>query len=596
MEMEIWSEGESVTSYRHRLQRGYLSSVDPVIHVGLGSITQVDSLIVQWPADTEGNRLRSMVERADLNSTVTVQHTDAGQSYRPEQSERLTERAYQEISGYVGLSFIHHHTPVNDLHNQPMLPYKHSAMGPAIAVGDLNGNGLDDIFAGGSSGEPPVILWQNEDGSFRTESFTIDGYPQGSNRTDSAVLVFDATGNGLPDIYIGAGGVSLPRGDSGYRDLLFLNQGEGSFQIAEEALPDLAYSTSIVLAEDLTGNGLPDLFVGGDVIQGRYPEGAPSSILINESVSDRIRFTDRTEEFAPDVRDFGPVKDAQFADLNGNGSKELILATDWKPVTVFAYENGIFRNITDELGLGGDRGWWFSTYTGDLTGNGRTDLIAGNLGLNSGYRTGEGRPIRLYHGDLTGDGFYESIPTHYIKDSDGVFREFTYGDRDDFNRQMPEAGSRVPTHREYGETPLREILTNEELNRAAVAEVNRLESMIYTQSSEGRFEGRPLPLSAQSSVLFGVQTAHIAESETLDLLLAGNFEGADLQTGSYNAMKGLVLRLSEDGGFSVDSPAASGFHADGDVRRLHSIHLADGRAGVLVHRLNEPLLIFVQSD
>ncbi|MCC5915375.1 MAG: VCBS repeat-containing protein [Balneolaceae bacterium] len=588
-ELGLYSGGEKVYSYRHRLQRGYLSSVDPVVHIGLGEMESADSLVVRWPVSAEGEKRRSVISNPEFNQTLSVRFSESSEA--TERSEESVQQKFKEISEEVGLTTVQHHSSVNDLHNQPLLPYRHASIGPSIAVGDLSGNGLDDIFMGGSSGEPPLILWQGDDGRFSETIFNATGYPSNTNRTDSAVLIFDANGNGRQDIYIGSGGVSLPRGDSGYRDLLFLNEGEKSFRLDPEAIPELAYGTSVVAAEDISGNGLTDLFIGGDVVPGRYPESVPSTLLINESTGDQTRFTDRTEDFAPMLRDFGPVKDAILADITGDGVMELLLAADWEPVTILAKEEGRYRDITADLGLSEVRGWWFSLHAADLTGNGLTDIVAGNLGLNSGFSASGEQPVRLYHGDLTGDGFYESIPTRYLKDSDGRYREFVYQDRDDFNRQMPEAGSRVPTHQEYGSTTIHDLLTSEELEAANVKTANSFESVIFIQREEGRFERVALPMTAQSSPVFGILSSDFSGNGREDFLLAGNLSGADLQTGSYMAGKGVYLESGEDGNYTIWSPAESGFHVPGETRKILSVELYGG-TGYLVSQLNAPLLLF----
>jgi enediyne biosynthesis protein E4 len=559
-----------------------LSSVDPVVHIGLGISETVDSLVVQWSATDVENPKRFRLRDIEANQTVRLRYSESESESAQNEIVRVTAPLFEETSEDRGLVWRQEIRPFDDFHLQPLIPYQLSDHGTGFEVGDLTGNGLDDIIAGGTAGQSPVMFIQNEEGRFDRREFSPEGDPDLHMYEDASLLLFDANGNGLNDLYIASGGVRHTAGNSLYRDRFYQNTGDGQFVLIEDAVPDDAISSSVVIAADFNENGKPDLFVGGRVTPGRYPEAVPSRILINETDEHGIRFRDATYDLAPALLDLSAVNDAVWTDFSGNGRPDLVIASEWSPVLFFENRGEGLVDVTDTRGLPESAGWWFSITETDLTGNGLPDFIAGNIGRNELLRPSSDEPVSIYYGDLTDNGFFEAITTHYVKDEEGRRQEFIYHHREDLFRAMPETGERMPSHEEFGRTTFGQFLTRDEKNRARHKRVTSFDSVVLLNRGDGTFEERPLPASAQSSALFTAVPVDVDGNEVQSLLLAGNLAGADVQMGSYNAFNGLLLKGRGDGSFQTVSPAESGFRMSGDTRGWSPLRLADDKEAILI--------------
>jgi enediyne biosynthesis protein E4 len=580
-------------TYEHSIHRGYLSSVDPIAHFGLGNISTVDSLIITWPR-TDGSiadqsEKVQKFERVESNRVLVANHSDASISDREKKAKPAP--IFKDVTHGKGITYQNVIQPFDGFSRQPLLPYQLSAHGVGFAKGDLSGNGLEDLFIGGSAGEQAVILYHQQDGTFREALFEAKEEPPSPDREDSSVLIFDSNGNGLNDIYIVSGGVKSDD-DVNYEDRFYLNNGDGSFTMIRDALPSNRISGSVVTGADFNGNGKIDLFIGGRLKPGRYPEPVSSLILRNDSEGDSIQFTDVTDEVAPMLRNFGIVNDATWTDLNNNGMPDIVIAAEWKPISFLENRGGVFSDVTDRTGVQDYQGFWFNITETDLTGNGYPDFIAGNLGLNSLLRATSKKPLSIYFGDLTGDGFFESIPTIYIEDTYGIKKEYPYHNREDLFRQMPEIGNRFANHEEFGRADITEILTDNQIERASVSRINHLESSVLINMGDGTFTMQSLPISAQIAPIFDVLAEDIDQDGNIDLLISGNLFDADLQTGSYNSLNGLYLKWDGKGNFNVERAHNSGFRITGDGRSIQIINGVNGEKLVSVIQHNGLLKVY----
>lgn len=533
--------------------RGYLSSVDPTLHFGLGDYTMADSVVISWPKSDE--QKRSVLIGVESNQTIKADIRDAS-TYTPNRQQNFVT-LFHDVTEERGINFRHQPGYYNDFHEQPTLPYKLSKIGPAVAVGDLSGNGKEDIIIAAHSVESWVIYFQQNDGTFLEHQFLFDGDLPHDDITPADVLVFDANGNGLNDIYIVTGGVEYPRGDERYRDLFFENTGNGGFTYVPDALPDIRTSGSVVIKTDLTSNGLPDLFVGGRLKPGRYPESVSSTILINNSDENGISFSDGTFEIAPDLIEIGNINDANFHDLTGNGYEDLIVAGDWMPVTILQNTGNKLQTL-QSTGMEKFTGWWSKLHIADVSGNGLPDIVAGNLGLNSLYRASQNEPVTAYFGDLTDDGFFEMILTVFKPDSEGNRNEYPAHSREDYVRMMPGIMANFPTHQAFGKATINDLLDVVQ-SGPAQKQITHLSSTIFYNNGDGTFKAEDLPIEAQFSKVFGIQTQDFSGNGCQDILITGNLSGADLKVGSYNAFNGLLLEGKGDGDFTKIPISKSGF-------------------------------------
>ncbi|TVR16774.1 MAG: RNA-binding protein [Balneolaceae bacterium] len=533
--------------------RGYLSSVDPTLHFGLGSYAVADSVIISWPKTDEHKR--TVIAGAESNRTIIADIRNA-LPYTPNRQENF-ELLFQDVSEERGINYRHVPRYYNDFHEQPTLPFKLSEVGPAVAVGDLNGNGLEDIIITAHSVKNWIIYVQEYDGMFVEQPFLFEGDLPHVEITPTDVLLFDANGNGVNDVYIVTGGVEYPKDDERYRDLFFENNRDGSFTYLPDALPDIRISGSVVIHTDLNNNGLPDLFVGGRLHPGRYPESVSSTILINNSDENRIRFFDATSEIASDLIGIGNINDAHFYDVTGNGNKDLIVAGDWMPITILQNTSNKLQ-LLRPTGIEKLTGWWSTLHIADISGNGLPDIIAGNLGLNSLYKASENEPVSAYFGDLTNDGFFEMILTVFKPDSDGNRKEFPAHSREDYVRMMPGIMANFPTHQEFGRAAINDLI---DVLPAEPSQkrVTHLSSTVFFNMGDGMFKAEELPVEVQFSKIFGIQAQDFTGNGHYDILITGNLSGADLKVGSYNAFNGLLLQGKKDGTYSELPISKTGF-------------------------------------
>lgn len=575
-----------IQAYEHTLYKGYISSVNPIAHFGLGTAEKIDSLVVRWP--TGNGFAKEVITDPAINQTHTISRENAEGSESVEEKE--FSPIFADVTEKLNVTYRHQARNFNDFHEQPLLPYKLSSKGPGMASGDLSGNGLDDLFIGASAEQAPVILYQESDGSFEQVRFDLKGIDPDKFQHHNDVLLFDANGSGRLDIYLASGGIDEQWFD--FKDQLYINNGNGTFMLAEDALPNVSLNSSVAKQADFTGNGMQDLFVGSLNIPGRYPDAQPNLLLRNDSDNGQVRFTDVTQEKAPQLHDLGMVNDAVWSDFNGNGKPDLVIAGEWLPVTFFESQDNTFENRTDQYGFPDEIGWWKSIYSADLNNNGYDDYVIGNLGLNSLYRASHEEPVSVYYGDLTENGFHESLLTFYLWDEEWNRHEYPSHNREDVTRHIPELSRRFQSHQEFGLADLEEILTGEMKDNATVHRATNFSSSIIFNQGEGQFQKSELPVEAQFAPIQGIASMNLTNSKYPELLISGNLFDADIQSGSYNALNGLVLKEGEDGMFEYIPVQESGFYLPGDGRSIKLLNGPDGNKIIVAFQRNGTLRMF----
>jgi enediyne biosynthesis protein E4 len=562
--------------HEHTPYRGYKSSVDPRIHFGLGTAARVDSVEIRWP---DGSY--QMVADVAVNRTLTLDHRDAG-PYTPRERP-APEFLFQPMPGGNGLAFLHESRRLADFKHTPLLPHKHSQNGPGIAVGDVTGNGLDDVYVGTGRGHEKAVLLQTAPGHFVRRAIEAD-----AGFEDKGALFFDATGNGHLDLYVVSGGAFLTNDPREYQDRLYLNDGSGGFRLAEGALPEVNSSGSCVVAADFTGDGKLDLFVCGRIVPGEYPTVPRSYLLRNDTrPGGAPRFSDVTEELAPGLAQVGMASAAVWTDFDQDGQVDLVVVGEWMPIRFFRNQGGQLVEATQSTGLGETSGWWNSIVAGDFTNNGRTDYIVGNLGLNTEYRASPGEPMRLHAADFDGNGSIDPILSYYIQG-----RSYPAHPRDQMVDQMVGMKGRFLRFTDYADATMDRVLSREERAKATVLESVMLESVLLENLGGGRFAVRPLPMQAQFAPTFGMLARDFDGDGNLDVLLVGNSLATETRVGWYTASTGTLLLGDGDGGFRPVESRRSGFFVDGDAKGIAELALEDGRSLVLVTQNNDSLKAF----
>ncbi|MFL5463855.1 MAG: VCBS repeat-containing protein [Gemmatimonadaceae bacterium] len=584
----IWN-GETKQMLEQQPTRGFESSVDARLHFGLGKATKIDSLVVIWP-----DRRYQVITNIAANQIVSLSQKDAAAKYTssrlpppPSPIPHPPSPLFSDVTAQTGVTFIHKENTFYDYSREPLMPHVLSTEGPRLAVADVNGDGLDDFYVGGAKWQAGSLYVQRADGTFRAS-------PQPSIAADSlsedvGATFFDANGDDHPDLIVASGGNEFWGNEDALRPRLYINDGRGNFLRARDALPDIFENASCVAAGDFNGDGHPDLFIGSRVVSRSYGSIPRSHLLQNDGVG---RFSDVTLEKAPDLSQTGMVTDAAWLDYDSDGKLDLIAVGEWMPVRVFHQENGKFVDRTREVGLARTNGWWNSVQALDLRGNGRPDLILGNLGRNSYLGASVKEPARLYVADFShsGGGNVEQILTAY---RNGV--SYPIAGRDELIKKIPSLAGKYPSYKAFGASRVEDIFPATDLSDAQVREAYTFASAVALNNGNGTFTLRDLPAEAQFAPIYASLAGDFDGDGKIDLLTGGNLYGVIPTLGRYDASYGLVLRGDGRGGFTAVDMPQSGFAIDGQVRDIKSLRGPKGQQLVVVARNNDRLVVLRRS-
>ncbi len=572
----------------HSPYRGYMSTMDDRVHYGLGHAKRVDSLEVIWPDGRD-----QLLTGLDLDRIVTVRQGDATRQVSgvgcqvsaclpQHRTPDTRHQMFEPMDDRKALKYRHQAGTLVDYNVQPLLPYMPSRQGPPLAVGDVNGDGLDDVFIGGAAGVPGKLFIQRKDGSF-VESAQGQPWVADKDYEDWGALFFDANGDGLPDLYVASGGYALAPGSRWLQDCLYINQGGGRFVRDTQALPKMPTSTATVRAGDFTGDGRLDLFVGGRLVPRNYPNPARSYLLRN----DGGHFTDVTEQVAPElVHPGGMITAAVWIDFDGDGRLDLVTAGEWMPLQFYHNDGKQFRNVTASMGLPPMRGWWYSLATGDFNNDGRPDLVAGNLGLNYTYTTSQRSKFGVYAADFTGNRTTDIVLTQELNGTDYPFFGLA-----PLGREIYPLAVRFPSYASFATASVKQLFGAPQLRRALHYQTDTFASVYLQNNGDGTFTSFALPNLAQISPIKGI-IAHDADGDgNLDLIVAGNLYQSEPNTPRADAGNGLWLKGDGQGHFTSVPPMESGFLAPGDVTGLALIQTPAGKA-VLVASNGDSLQTF----
>jgi hypothetical protein len=556
--------GAKVTLYQqgkiqyqeNSIYRGFLSSVEGIVHFGLGTGAQADSVAVQWP---DGRA--SVVKNIKANQLVTIDHKESrdAQLIAPATSQ---PNVLQEISAGLNIYFKHTEEDKIDFNLQRTLPHKFSQDGPGVAVGDVNQDGREDFVVGGSVNAMPTIFLQSASGSFVQKSITQKA--KSKPEEDEALLLFDADGDKDLDLYIVSGSIEGVT-DEDYQDRLYINDGKANFSSAIQALPDTKSSGSCVRASDYDGDGDLDLFVGGRVVARNYPLPAISYILKNENG----KFLDVTADIAPALHSAGMITDAIWTDFNNDGKPDLIAVGEFMPITFFKNGGNKFTKV-EASGIENNIGWWNSMTAGDFDQDGDVDYIAGNLGLNNNYQVSEKSPLKVFAKDFDGNGSVDPVMACYMRQSMDASEIHLYPVHfwDELNSQSPKFRNKFSRYKHYSKATMEQLLPQEDLKDALVLEANNMQSSYIENQGNGKFALYALPMPVQVAPVKGLVSYDINDDGNLDVLMIGNDYGNEVFAGRYDAFTGLVLLGDGKGNFSVMSSATSGFYVSGDAKAL----------------------------
>ncbi|MCU0470427.1 MAG: VCBS repeat-containing protein [Arcicella sp.] len=557
--------------YENTPYRGYLSTIENIAHFGLGKTKKIEEVKITWQSGKQ-----QILKDVNVNQVLVVDERLAVSS-KPsaENTEQMT--IFKDITDSLSVNYTHQELDAIDFNVQKLLPHKLSQFGPAIAVGDVNGDGLEDIYIGGAVKYKGTFLLQNKMGKFIAADL-IEGEVNATKLAeDMGVLLFDADHDNDLDLYVVSGSNEAPKDAAEYQDRLYENDGKGHFKQQKNALPTFLKSGSCVKASDYDHDGDLDLFVGGRMEVNAYPKPVSSYILRNDSQKGGLKFTDITQQIAPNLKNVGLVCDALWTDIDNDGWIDLMLAGEWMPLMILKNANGkSMKPIQNEV-LNKQVGLWTSLSAGDFDNDGDMDYIAGNLGENTLMKASDEFPVSIYGKDFNTDGIYDAIPTVFYRDGEGKRREVTFHGRDDLAKQMNTIRRKFPNFQKFAKATINEVLSEEELKDAQILKANFLKTAYIENLGKGEFKISAMPTQTQTAPINGMVVEDFDADGNLDVLIVGNDYGTEVSVGRFDAFNGLLLKGDGKGNFMSQTIAQTAFCVTGDAKGLVRINNPAGK-------------------
>lgn len=546
--------------------KGYLSSVDPRMHFGLGSNEVIDSVVFRWPDDHYSTLIRPKVNQLHQIEEIAQRKS---KRLAPEAEEILLH----EVAAGKLINYQHEENKFVDFNRNRLAFEMISAEGPHTSIADLNGDDLQDIYISGAKGVAPALLMAKNNGSFI--SVNEQFWSGESKYEDSQPVFFDADGDGDADLYVGSGSVEYPRNSIWYTDRLYLNDGKGNFKRTKENLPSgMKQSTSFVKAVDFDQDGDLDILTGGRSISAQY--GIPVDIYLLEN-DGKGNFSLSNDPGVEAFKQVGMTKDAALSDLDQDGDMDLIVAGEWMPLTLFINDGDGFH----KLEIPNSSGLWNTVIVGDVNNDGKPDILAGNQGLNTRFKASHEKPLTMYVNDFDQNGSIEQMITQY----DGE-KAYPVNMLQDLVKQMPLLRKKIPTYHSYSKLTMEEIFDREVLERSLEWKVDHLETTLFLNKGNLVFDKSRLPAEIQFSQVHALCLADVTGDGIDDLVAGGNFLRAKPEWGINNASRGQVFEGDGKGGFRYVPADRSGLDVKGEIRSIDAVSMGE-RTYLLFWRNNK---------
>ena len=566
----IVKNGDLKLYQEHLPTRGFMSSMEQGVHLGLKKASQLDSLWIVWP-----NGKFQLMTKVTANQTILVDEHDASGNYYEEKvfsSSNAAPFFSQDTTKLI--DFAHEENSFNEINSQYLIPRTIAKEGPGLAVGDVNGDGFEDVFISNSHNKSARLYLQSKDNTFMESDNKV--FEKDSIYEGVAALFFDADQDKDLDLYVASAGDVLKQGEKLLSDRIYINDGYGNFTRNLDALPSLYGNTSCVEAADFDKDGDLDLFVGGRVVSGNYGLSPESYVLENNGGG-----TFKKVALPEQLSFMGMVTDAKWTDFNGDGWMDIIAVGEWMAITLIKNQNGSFSNTTPET-IKNTEGWWNTIITDDFDNDGDVDFMAGNVGLNTRLQASTEEPVHLYLKDFDGNGSSDPIITHYLEG-----KEYPFATKDLLSKQMNFLKKKFTSYSSFSGTTMDELLEPGLLKDAQVKTANEFQSLYAENTGNGNFVTHNLPIEANFAPVMSILSKDINKDGLKDVILGGNFYDFNPGMGRQDASRGLLLLNKGDNMFDPIPYGESGIGIEGQVKNIEWLVSADGSEMLVISKNNK---------
>jgi enediyne biosynthesis protein E4 len=536
--------------------RGYQSSVDYVLNFGIEKETAVENIKVIWP---DGKQ--TVVAKPAINKLLSI---DAAGATEADKLIENKKTLFTDITATAGIDFVQHENEYVDFKRELLMPYQLSKQGPRLCKGDVNGDGMEDVFIGAPTGQAAVLYVQDKEGHFlksNSQPWVADAVCE-----DIGSVFFDADNDGDLDLYVVSGSNEWLHPGPELQDRVYMNDGKGNFIKAEKVLPNEIYSGSCVAAADFDKDGDLDLFVGDRTVPGNYPMNGGNILLRNDfnRQTNTLHFTNVTKKLAGEsLFNAGMVTDAVWNDIDKDGWGDLIITGDWMPIKIFKNNKGSFTDITEQSGLNNNDGWWRKIIPADIDNDGNIDFIAGNLGLNTQFKPTEAEPLTTYAADFNGDGKFDPIFTWFVQG-----KSYLFNSRDEIAEQIPGINKKFLKYADYADAGIDNLFEKQQIEMAKKFYLKNISTSILKNNGKGFFTTIFLPLEAQFSPVNAILYNDYNGDGKKDILTAGNFFPFRVQQGRCDASLGSLFKGDGNGNFETVNINTTGLLLQGDIRDM----------------------------
>jgi hypothetical protein len=553
------------------LTRGFLSSSEPRLHFGLDAASMIDSLLIVWP-----DQFCQTLHNIKKDTSLTVYRTNAKDPFIYSNYFPHTKPLFKNITAYVNLNWKHKEDAFNDFSNQYLIPHELSTEGPKIAVGDVNKDGLDDMYLCGAKNQPGALFMQTKDGHFIQSADAC--FKNDSAYEDVNAIFFDADNDGNEDLYVCSGGNEFAANNPLLLDRLYINDGKGNFIKSQNQIPKIYQNKSVICVADVDHDGDMDLFVGVNANSLAYGIPQTSYLLLNDGKANFSIDSSTNNLF----KNIGMISSAAFADVNNDGWQDLVVAGEWMPVSIYINDHGKFK-LKNKNGL---TGWWQNVTLSDVNSDGNIDIVAGNYGNNSKLHASDTAPLKLYVKDFDDNGILDQLLTCTTNR-----KEYTFLGKDELEKQMPAIRKVFFLYKDFAGKTVQEVFSDR-LNGAIVLEAQTFANGIFMNDGKGNFKFQSLPLEMQTAPAFAYLVDDVNHDGLKDIIEGGNFYGVLPYEGRYDANWGDILINKKDH-YEYASPVKSDWLIRGEIRDIKKIKTAKGDMYVVAR--NDDSLLFFQS-